>query len=1318
MRFWGAVVLALALTGCPDDGGGGGSGDSGRADGHIADLGAGGMGGDGGEGAAGGMGGDGGASFDASVDAERPDRGPPRDMFTGTEVESCEQACARYGSCERLESIFGDEGACLDRCARVTRGGQRPDAWWDCLAVEECNLLQLCRVPEIQPVACPEVCAAAAGCGVDIPDCEGTCAEAGAAFQTCGESVLGQCNTDAFVQCLGAEVYPACNTTCAQGVRCNILRPAGCLLDCISGLADPDPLFSLRTVQRNTCVGRAGEDCLDINTCINPPGPGEEPVVNPQRFCALWSGCGFDDFFPCQDLIAEIGADPGFLACAADQFANGCPFDPFLIFDVCQPGGGNSPQLDLCNRLCEAEGVCGVLGNEPLARPACVQACIGGDNVDPDEVERAAAALACVGANRCPELVGCLDQTGPAVECQNHCAHLDACGLGFDGCEADCDAQWARDRHAAYRDCVAAAPACGAVAACTIAPAPPCEAFCDVAGGCGLVQANGCFGQCDDAHFADPVNQILFDACVISAPDCDAGNQGDHSVFNCQFRPSDGLACLGYCRSVSECGGDADLAECLSQCGRGFVGDDGLRFLAGRDCLQGLPADAACGALDACLPDSLDVDCPAYCSRAASCGVDLRDCEVACAGDPLARLRTLQRGDCLAAAGADCGAVRTCLAPPILPPEGPDVPVFNENAFCAAWDRCGLDGFFGISCVELVPQIPADQLACIQGLISNQCPNDPEAIFVCLDGGGEPPVSPIANPCATLCEARAFCGDPAAADRSACRRACEGQLDPNNPDSIARLTPQLGCAQAWSCPDLGACLGSSTPAAICAEHCAHLADCGVGGNQAVCAAACDRNFARLRQFDYRDCVANAADCDAVRSCELAPSVPCGLACERVAECGQPDPQCENSCDDRHFREPLDTTLEVACILGSNQCAGAGGVLACFNDPGPGARACLGYCRSVTECDPAADQTLLECLNGCVGGFRDANGLGFAAARACLGGVQPDAQCRVLQACLPVDLAVDCPAYCAELNACQVPSADCLAACGRGEVTLDQGGCVADGRRAGGGCTAVAACVGYEPPAASAACVRACDLQLSCDRAVDPYLCRLGCTPAPEALPVQLGCADLAACGAELNACFALPAGLDAGCVAACAGASVCGGLFESDAACAALCTGQIASGRTPDGWAADLGVCLRQATAGGRCNAAAAADCLVPAACDAKDDVIQVPPQGGRFNVDTTREADNYQADCGGEGPEVALAVNLRAPATVSVEVIQADYDTLIFAREGICDDPNAEIACNDDFNGLNSFIQFRAPAGVHYVFIDGFGGGSGTSTIQVTIQP
>ncbi|MEZ4474491.1 MAG: hypothetical protein R3F60_27620 [bacterium] len=176
------------------------------------------------------------------------------------------------------------------------------------------------------------------------------------------------------------------------------------------------------------------------------------------------------------------------------------------------------------------------------------------------------------------------------------------------------------------------------------------------------------------------------------------------------------------------------------------------------------------------------------------------------------------------------------------------------------------------------------------------------------------------------------------------------------------------------------------------------------------------------------------------------------------------------------------------------------------------------------------------------------------------------------------------------------------------------------------------------------------------------------------------------------------------------------GLFADAAACAAACTGQDASARTPDGWPAQVGECLGRAIVNGRCDAAAAADCFVPASCE-NQDVQLIPPEGGRFDVVTAGRADAYDASCGGQGPEAVLALPVRANATVTVEIVQADYDTLIFARRDDCEDGGQEVACNDDFNGLNSLIQFQAEPGLYYIYIDGFGGDSGRSTVRVGVQ-
>ena len=1191
------LVSTLALVGCPedesgdsgsdilvvepgDDGGVDGAGgtvdDSGPPDARDVDD---------------GIEPDTGPGPDVGPDGPVPDEGPPPDMFPGTEVDSCQDACDRYASCDALAETFGDEQSCLARCERLTRGDRRPDAWWSCLGLEGCNLLHLCRVPDPEPLTCDEVCGRADACGVAVPDCGSACDEAGEPFQHCGEALVGDCREAEFMGCLADDVYPQCGASCASAVACNVVLEEGCLLECVGALADADPLFSLRARQQNSCIARAQADCLAVDLCVNPPEPGMGGV-NAAQFCQEYDRCNLDQQLgPCQQAIDRFGLGPAFFACAVAQTRNGCPRDVGQLLQMCQ-NGGPDPRLGECTRVCEGQGVCGLLdADDPLSRQACSQACIGGQNADPDDVERASSALECVNVDRCPALVDCLDESGPAGECAAHCARLADCALGGEGCEAACDAGWPRDRQAAYRACVAGAEACEDVTACEVAPGAPCEAFCAHAVECGVAAAPRCEASCDDLHFADPVREILYDACVLSAPLCRADNANDHGAASCRDRPDFGLACLGYCRFVSpECGGERDLGACLRDCGRGFVGDDGLSIRVARDCLQDQAADAECGALDVCIPDDLDADCPGYCEGARACAIERADCEQVCAGDPLARLRVLQQAACLEDAGEACDDVRACLIPVV---DVPDVvrPV-DEAALCAAWNRCGYDEFFG-PCPQVLPGfVPTEEgRRCVFDLIAGACPRDVEAILQCR-AGGVPQGSPIAAECAALCEARAFCGDEAAEDQAACRRACEARLDPNERDAAARLAPRLACAGAWSCPDLDDCLDNSAPEAVCARHCGQLAECGAVANADACAADCDDGFGRLRHFAWRDCVGRAARCPDVAACELAQGVPCDEACLARAECGDAAPTCADDCDDRHFAEPLDTALEVACILGADGCEGDDSVAACLVDPGAGARTCLGYCRGVTECEDGAEGSLIDCLNGCVGGFRDRNGLRFAASAGCLSAVLPNAECRVVLACIEPEVVVDCEAHCETLDDCRVPAEGCAAACAAGEVDLDRGGCVADARRAGGGCAAVAACVEYEPPPAGADCIAACGLQVGCDRGLDPYLCRLDCTPPSPALGVQLGCAGLLDCGRAFDDCFDLPADLDEDCVGACDGAAVCAGVFATDAACAARCTGQLATGLPLDGWADEIGACLGDAIDGDDCDEAAARECF------------------------------------------------------------------------------------------------------------------------------
>ena len=1192
---------------------------------------------------------------------------PPPDMFVGTDIQDCQGACDRYAQCDRLGEIFGDEGNCLATCERVSRDG-RPDVWFDCLEIEACNLINRCPRPEVEPLECPELCGLAGNCEVELPfdDCEGRCGDGGDAFRACGEHLFGECNNDDFVTCLGADVFPACEEMCADAVRCNIIAAETCIPGCIADLFDADPLARLRATQRNQCVARANdEECVAIDLCVFPPDGPPPPDPN--------------------------GPDPIIVACGA---------------------------------LCEAQDTCGVLEGE---RAACVQGCItsfqGGGN--PDIAERLRGSLDCGFTNTCDDLTACLDAASPRGECEGHCASLLGCDLGGEeGCVEACVEVWPRNRYEAFRTCVAdAGDDCEGMAECSVPLRLPCPEACARLDECGINDDPvACAAICDDAHFADPIVEAERIACFLAAPEC--ANAADVSAFTvqgCTRTPAGAKVCLGFCRALTaECAPDAEetLAECVASCGAGLAGDLGLRFSAAEPCIDALDIDAGCEDLVGCIPVDVNLDCEGYCGSADACGVPRPECAANCADDPLSQLRVLEAQRCLPELEA-CEDIRECIDPPLRPVDGGPPVNFDPVRFCQQWDDCFF-GFGPVTCEQAQAQLFAGgglaAQGCAQTVLQNEgCGAADGVIAFCLaGGGGEHPIGPE---CERLCRARGFCDE--ALDQAACQTECRGQLDRADPDSAGRLAPQLVCAASWSCGDLEPCLAGSEPAAVCERHCGALDGCGIMPDG--CAESCDEGFSRDRQFAWRDCVRRAGDdCDAIAACAPPPLLPCDRYCGSLDDCGLGDDRCEQDCDDRHFGEPLQTALEVSCVLSAQECNDPDvlSVGACLADPEAGGTACLGFCRGITECDPQAEGDLIECVNRCVNGFGDIDGLRFAAAQDCLEGLAVDAQCAPVTACLPEELPIDCEGHCGRLDGCRIPAGGdgCLEAC-QGDPDADVQGCVLDALRVGAGCGGVADCVDFQPARAGIPCSRFCDVRNDCDRDVDAYLCRLDCTPAPEELNVQLGCALVTDCD-DLAECLELGADLNEDCADPCAASAACG-VYPNEDFCQQACTGQAASPRAREDYIESLGECIDGVVDGDVCDRDAAAECFNPSLCEGTDNVITVPSAGGRVAIDTTGLPDNYNGSCDRGGPEQVVSISIRARAQVTFETVNNMFDTLIWLRSE-CDVEAAEIDCNDDGgNGLASRISAQLEPGTYFLFVDGFGdANAGTTDLVVTVQP
>ena len=88
------------------------------------------------------------------------------------------------------------------------------------------------------------------------------------------------------------------------------------------------------------------------------------------------------------------------------------------------------------------------------------------------------------------------------------------------------------------------------------------------------------------------------------------------------------------------------------------------------------------------------------------------------------------------------------------------------------------------------------------------------------------------------------------------------------------------------------------------------------------------------------------------------------------------------------------------------------------------------------------------------------------------------------------------------------------------------------------------------------------------------------------------------------------------------------------------------------------------------------------------------------------------------DGPEVVHRLVLGeddVPVTLqaNMDLPGTGYDTIIYARTA-CDQPDTELACNDD--GQGDVIQFEATAaGVYYFIVDSHDGSSGNYELQVT---
>lgn len=115
----------------------------------------------------------------------------------------------------------------------------------------------------------------------------------------------------------------------------------------------------------------------------------------------------------------------------------------------------------------------------------------------------------------------------------------------------------------------------------------------------------------------------------------------------------------------------------------------------------------------------------------------------------------------------------------------------------------------------------------------------------------------------------------------------------------------------------------------------------------------------------------------------------------------------------------------------------------------------------------------------------------------------------------------------------------------------------------------------------------------------------------------------------------------------------------------------------------------------------------------------------GVYRGSTQGMVNNYQANCGGSAnsPDAVFHLYLTQRSEVKLSLQGSSYDTVLYVREGQCDDSRREIDCNDDYYGLQSYLEFvgieALNPGDYYIFVDGFSSSSaGNYQLYVEVNP
>jgi cysteine-rich repeat protein len=107
----------------------------------------------------------------------------------------------------------------------------------------------------------------------------------------------------------------------------------------------------------------------------------------------------------------------------------------------------------------------------------------------------------------------------------------------------------------------------------------------------------------------------------------------------------------------------------------------------------------------------------------------------------------------------------------------------------------------------------------------------------------------------------------------------------------------------------------------------------------------------------------------------------------------------------------------------------------------------------------------------------------------------------------------------------------------------------------------------------------------------------------------------------------------------------------------------------------------------------------------------------GQLTVNTAGGERVNLRQCGGDGPQKAIAFTLTRTSSVRFTTISGQDPVLHIRSSLSCHNPQ-DITCDDDGGpGLNSHIQTTLSAGTYYLIVDGYGGRSGQVTVDYEIR-